>query len=113
MLPNHSALKVAETFRALQCAASAAHPATRFGPLEAVPTGVPAPQIHLLGASDEEQLRGLTRARSVVGAAESVGRTLRALVDESQADEVMATTTVHHHGERKRSYERLLGALRG
>jgi luciferase family oxidoreductase group 1 len=257
MLPNHSALKVAETFRALHAlhperidlgvgrAAGTDNrtalalrrsrellgaggfpeqlaellalltndpdPATRFGPLKAVPTGVPAPQIHLLGAgeesasaaaklgvgfayahhfapdgavaalrryraefqasalrpvphaivavsvicgetdahadelaksselawvrfgqglrdlplpsldearaypydADEEQLRRLTRARTVVGSAESVGRTLRALVDESQADEVMATTTVHDHAERKRSYERLLGALRG
>jgi luciferase family oxidoreductase group 1 len=256
MLPNHSALQVAETFRALHALhperidlgvgraagtdnktalalrrsrdllgsdafpeqlaeliallTSDPDPAMRFGPLKAVPTGVPAPELHLLGASeesasaaaklglgfayahhfapdgavaalrryraefeasalrttphaivavaaicgetdahaeelatsgelawvrfgqglrdlpmpsveearayaydaDEDQLRNLTRSRNMVGSAESVGRVLRALVEESQADEVMATTGVHDHAERKRSYERLLVALR-
>jgi len=99
MLPNHSALKVAETFRALHALhpgridlgvgraagtdnrtalalrRSKEHlgadrfpeqlaelvgllthdpdPAVKFGPLKAVPTGVPAPELHLLGASAE------------------------------------------------------------
>jgi luciferase family oxidoreductase group 1 len=99
MLPNHSSLKVAETFRALHALhpgridlgvgraagtdnrtalalrrsrellgadrfpeqlseliallTSDPDPTARFGPLKAVPTGVPAPELHLLGASVE------------------------------------------------------------
>jgi luciferase family oxidoreductase group 1 len=99
MLPNHSALSVAETFRALHAlhpgridlgvgrAAGTDNktalalrrskdllgadgfpaqldellglltndpdPRVRFGPLKAVPTGVPAPEVFLLGASEE------------------------------------------------------------
>jgi luciferase family oxidoreductase group 1 len=255
MLPNHSALKVAETFRALhalhpgridlgvgraagtdtktalalrrsrdllgadgfpeqlgellELLASDPDPSIRFGPLKAVPTGVPSPEIHLLGASeasasaaaelgvgfayahhfapegavaallryraefrpsvhrttphaivavaaicgatdahadelarsgdlawvrfgqglrdlplpsveearayvldaDEEQIRRMNRARAVVGGPEHVAGVLHALVRASQADEVMATTGIHDHAERKRSYERVLAAL--
>ena len=255
MLPNHSALKVAETFRALHALhpgridlgvgraagtdnktalalrrsrqhlgadrfpeqleelfallTSDPDPAARFGALKAVPTGVPVPELHLLGASvdsaayaaehglgyayahhfspgeavaaltlyrrefrpsalrsaphaivavavvcgetdahaeelassgdvawvrfgqgvrdlplpsveearalpfdaDEEKLRLLHRTRVVVGGPGEVGRILRALVQESGADELMATVGIHDHEERKRSYERIVRAL--
>jgi luciferase family oxidoreductase group 1 len=255
MLPNHSALKVAETFRALHALhpgridlgvgraagtdnktalalrrsrdllgadgfpeqlaellallASDPDPSIRFGPLKAVPTGVPSPEIHLLGASvesaeaagrlgigfayahhfapdgavaavhryrdafqpssflaaphaivavaavcgesdahadelarsgelgwvrfgqglrdlpmpsveearayvfdaEEEQVRSMNRARHVVGGPERVGDVLWALVRDTRADELMVTTGVHDHAERKRSYDRLFEAL--
>jgi luciferase family oxidoreductase group 1 len=255
MLPNHSALKVAETFRALHALhpgridlgvgraagtdnktalalrrsrellgadgfpeqldellallADDPDPALRFGPLKAVPTGVEAPELHLLGASEEsasaaaalglgyayahhfapggavaalrryraefrpsalraephaivavsvvcgasdreaddlarsgdlawlrfgqgqrdlplpsvaearayvfdaeeEQLRSAGRARGIIGGVDVVRGVLRALVAETQADEVMVTTSIHDHAERKRSYERVLSAL--
>jgi len=102
MLPNHSALKVAETFRALHALhpgridlgvgraagtdnktalalrrsrellgadgfpeqlrellgllTSDPDPLVRFGPLKAVPTGVEAPELYLLGASEESAM---------------------------------------------------------
>jgi luciferase family oxidoreductase group 1 len=255
MLPNHSPLKVAETFRALHAlhpgridlgvgrAAGTDNrtalalrrskellgadrfpeqlvellgllggdpdPATPFGPLKAVPTGVPAPELHVLGASaesaafagqqglgfayahhfapdgavealaryhaefraspfraapyaivaiavvcgetdahadalassgdlawlrfgqglrdlplpsveearayrfdaEEEQLRQLTRSRVIVGAAERVVGNVRRLVEQTGADEVMVTSAVHDHGERKRGYSRVAEGL--
>jgi alkanesulfonate monooxygenase SsuD/methylene tetrahydromethanopterin reductase-like flavin-dependent oxidoreductase (luciferase family) len=60
---------------------------------------------------EEEQVRRMNRARSVVGGPSLVGELLRALVRDSRADEVMATTGIHDHEERKRSYDRLFGAL--
>ena len=61
--------------------------------------------------AEEEELRRAGRTRSIRGSVETVGRALRALVAESRADEVMVTTAIHDHAERKRSYERLLSAL--
>ena len=128
MLPNHSALKVAETFRALHALhpgridlglgraagtdsrtalalrrskehlgadrfpaqlaellallGSDPDPTTPFGPLKAVPTGVPAPELHVLGASPEgaafagQQGLGFAYAHHFApeGAAEAVAR---------------------------------------
>jgi alkanesulfonate monooxygenase SsuD/methylene tetrahydromethanopterin reductase-like flavin-dependent oxidoreductase (luciferase family) len=53
----------------------------------------------------------MNRARHVVGGPERVGEVLRALVRDTRADELMATTGVHDHAERKRSYDRLFEAL--
>jgi luciferase family oxidoreductase group 1 len=47
------------------------------------------------------------RERQFVGTAESVVRTIRDLVAETAADEVMVTTMVHGPAERLRSYELL------
>ena len=255
MLPNHSALKVAETFRVLHALhpgridlglGSAAgtdkrtalalrrskellgaedfpqqvvellallgsdpDPSTPFGPLKAVPAGVPPPALHLLGASEEsaafageqglgyayahhfapqgaapalaryrasfrpssfraaphaivavavvcgesdahaselassgdlgwlrfgqglrdlpmpsvaealayrfdaeeEQLRLIHRARVMVGGPARVIASVRALVQSSGADEVMATVSVHDHEERKRAFARVAEGL--
>lgn len=255
MLPNHSALKVAETFRALHALhpgridlgvgraagtdnktalalrrskellgadgfpaqlrevldllTSDPDPHVRFGPLKATPTGVPAPDVFLLGASEEsaaaaaslglgyayahhfdpsgaeaaliryraefqasplraaphaivavavacgesdahaedlakssdlawvrfgqglrdlplpsvaearayeldpeeETIRRSNRARVTVGGAARVGDALRALAATTKADEIMVTSAIHDHAERKRSYERILAAL--
>ena len=61
--------------------------------------------------TDEQEFRRASRARTVVGGVAHVREVLRALVVASQADEVMVTTAVHDHEERKRSYERVLSAL--
>jgi luciferase family oxidoreductase group 1 len=251
MLPNHSALKVAETFRALHALhpgridlgvgraagtdkrtalalrrskellgadrfqeqvaellallGSDPDPSVPFGPLKAVPTGVPAPELHVLGASaesatyageqglgfayahhfapdgvaealtcyrasfrpsafrasphaivavamvcgesdahaeelarsgdvallrfgrglrdlplpsveeartvvfdaEEEQLRQHHRTRAIVGGVERVAEAIGTL----GADEIMVTSTVHDHEERKRGYTRLAARI--
>lgn len=61
--------------------------------------------------ADEVELRRLNRARVLVGDEAHLARVLRALVSETQADEVMATVSVHDHEERKRVYTRLARAL--
>lgn len=61
--------------------------------------------------ADEEQTRRAAAARTIVGGPERVGVALRALATSTQADELMVTTGVHDHAERKRSYERVLRAL--
>ncbi|MBX3230836.1 MAG: LLM class flavin-dependent oxidoreductase [Labilithrix sp.] len=61
--------------------------------------------------ADEEVLRAQGRGRSFIGEAARVADTLRAMVAEAQADELMVVSAVHDHDERKRSYERLAKAL--
>lgn len=54
-----------------------------------------------------------TRARTFVGTGEGVAAQVRQLARESQADEVIVTTTTHGHAERIQSYELLMEAWRG
>jgi len=60
---------------------------------------------------DDEPYRAMQRDKLISGDASRVADRIRALVEETKADEVMVTTTVHDHGERKRSYDRLKRAL--
>jgi luciferase family oxidoreductase group 1 len=59
---------------------------------------------------DEEALRRV-RGPLLVGDVARVREQIRALVDASGADEVMAVTHVHDHAARKRSYDLLAEAL--
>jgi luciferase family oxidoreductase group 1 len=56
---------------------------------------------------DEEILRAGLRERHTVGGPDKVGESLRALARDTGADELIVTTHVHDHAERRRSYERL------
>lgn len=49
--------------------------------------------------------------RMILGAPETVRPRIEALVERTQADEVMIATTVHGHAERLRSYELLAEAM--
>jgi alkanesulfonate monooxygenase SsuD/methylene tetrahydromethanopterin reductase-like flavin-dependent oxidoreductase (luciferase family) len=60
---------------------------------------------------DEEQLCRASRARVTVGGPERVGSVLRELALRTRAEEILVTTNVHDHAERKRSYERIAAAL--
>ncbi|MBX3191144.1 MAG: LLM class flavin-dependent oxidoreductase [Labilithrix sp.] len=61
--------------------------------------------------AEEDVFRRASRARSVVGTPARVKETLRRLLDEAEADELMVVTYVHDHEERKRSYDRLADAF--
>lgn len=56
---------------------------------------------------DEESVRALHRARSIVGGRAEVEDALAELLEATGADELMVTTHVHDPAERRRSYERL------
>jgi len=60
---------------------------------------------------DDEPHRLQHRARQIVGEPSRVAEVLLALAEETGAREMMATTSVHDHAERKRSYDRVLRAL--
>lgn len=47
----------------------------------------------------------------LVGAPDTVRKLLLAVADETGADELMVTTPVHDHDDRRRSYELLIEAL--
>ncbi|HZU60922.1 MAG TPA: hypothetical protein VE983_08145, partial [Solirubrobacteraceae bacterium] len=47
------------------------------------------------------------RRRGIIGSPETVRAGLEALVEEYQADEVIAVTITYDHGARRRSYELL------
>jgi alkanesulfonate monooxygenase SsuD/methylene tetrahydromethanopterin reductase-like flavin-dependent oxidoreductase (luciferase family) len=51
------------------------------------------------------------RARVLAGGPERVAAGLRAIAAAAAADELMITTAVHDHDERKRSYERIARAM--
>jgi luciferase family oxidoreductase group 1 len=61
--------------------------------------------------ADEDTLRLAARSRNVVGDPSRVKEILDRMIDDTQADELMVTTYIHDHTERKRSYERLVTAL--
>jgi luciferase family oxidoreductase group 1 len=56
---------------------------------------------------DEEALKRQLSERHIVGGPERVGEALRALVRATGVGELIVTTHVHSHEERRRSYERL------
>jgi luciferase family oxidoreductase group 1 len=55
----------------------------------------------------ERGLIARNRARLVVGSKATVRARLTALIDATQADEVMMTTMLYHHADRRHSYELL------
>jgi alkanesulfonate monooxygenase SsuD/methylene tetrahydromethanopterin reductase-like flavin-dependent oxidoreductase (luciferase family) len=55
----------------------------------------------------ERGLIARNRARLVVGSKATVRARLTALIEATQADEVMITTMLYHHADRRRSYELL------
>ena len=62
--------------------------------------------------TDEERARlGRGRKRLFVGSASTVMAKLRPLIEASQADEVMVTTSIYDHEARKHSYTLLADAL--
>jgi luciferase family oxidoreductase group 1 len=60
---------------------------------------------------DEKALCAAGRARGVRGGPEGVAEHLAELARETRADELMITTHVHDHEERKRSYTRIVEAM--
>lgn len=60
---------------------------------------------------DDEPYRAMQRDKLISGEPAKVADRIRALAEETKADEVMVTTMVHDHDERKRSYDRLQRAL--
>ena len=61
--------------------------------------------------ADEETLRGSMRASRIAGEPATVRDRLLELVERSGADELMVSTGIHDHEERKRSYDRLVAVL--
>jgi luciferase family oxidoreductase group 1 len=59
---------------------------------------------------EQDQIRRYRRAQ-VLGDAEGVREVILELAEATAADEVMVMTSVHDHGERRRSYELIAGAL--
>jgi luciferase family oxidoreductase group 1 len=56
--------------------------------------------------TDDDRTEIATRSRSVlVGSPETVTRHLQTVLDNTGADELMVTTPVHHHADRRLSYE--------
>ncbi|HEY8076387.1 MAG TPA: LLM class flavin-dependent oxidoreductase [Labilithrix sp.] len=74
---------------------------------------LPTPEEALAYAWDEveEQHRAATRGRQIRGGPARVADALRALAESTGASELMITTHVHDHEERKRSYARIVRAL--
>ena len=71
------------------------------------PGPMPPPVASLEGLADEfEDVAVRSRfGEAVVGGPESVREQLEALLERTQADELMVVTGVYHHGDRLRSYE--------
>ncbi len=61
--------------------------------------------------AEELAFRDAGRGRIVAGGPERVRDALAAMIEASAADELMVTTTIHDHEERKRSYARLAEML--
>ena len=59
---------------------------------------------------EQDQIRRYRRAQ-VLGDAEGVRDQILELAEATAAEEVMVMTSVHDHGERRRSYELIAGAL--
>jgi len=61
--------------------------------------------------TDDDRAEIAARSRGVlVGGPETVAGLLQAVLDATGTDELMVTTPVHHHADRRRSYE-LLAAI--
>jgi luciferase family oxidoreductase group 1 len=77
---------------------------------------LPAPSLEEARAysfdADEEALRSAGQGRTLIGEAPRVADVIREMAEKSGADEVMVLTAVHDQLERRRSYDRLLDALR-
>jgi len=77
------------------------------------PGPIPTPEealAHDYTPAEEHQL-GRYRRAQVVGQPDAVRAELEELCDATRADELMVMTSVHDHGERRRSYELLAGAF--
>jgi luciferase family oxidoreductase group 1 len=77
------------------------------------PIPLPSPEeaaAHRYTPHEEDQIRRYRRAQ-VLGDAAGVRDEILALADTTAADEVMVMTSVHDHGERRRSYELIAEAL--
>ena len=61
--------------------------------------------------AEEEVFRQASRGRHIAGGPGRVTETLRRMIAESEADELMVMSGIHDHEERKRSYDRLLEGL--
>jgi alkanesulfonate monooxygenase SsuD/methylene tetrahydromethanopterin reductase-like flavin-dependent oxidoreductase (luciferase family) len=61
--------------------------------------------------AQEQALRAVRGTHVIVGGQARVRERIKALVDASQADEVMVLTHVHSHEARKRSYELVAEAV--
>lgn len=64
-----------------------------------------------IGTAEERAIATAYRRLQIVGTPARVGDRIRALVAETQADEVMVRTLVHDHTARLRSYELLMREL--
>jgi luciferase family oxidoreductase group 1 len=62
---------------------------------------------------DEKEIVRAGRGRAIIGGPERVRDRLRELAGELGADEIMITSHIHDHAERRRSYERIARALEG
>ena len=73
------------------------------------PIALPTPEFAANYPYDEQEQRFMDtrRAGSVVGSPDTVRHGLAKLVEDTQADELMVTTMVHSHDDRRRSYELL------
>jgi luciferase family oxidoreductase group 1 len=61
--------------------------------------------------SEEEAFRASSRERHIVGTPDVVAEMLSGMIERSGADEVMATSNIHDHEARKRSYTLVARAL--
>ncbi|MPY96822.1 MAG: MsnO8 family LLM class oxidoreductase [Actinophytocola sp.] len=73
------------------------------------PIPLPTPEFAANYPYDEQEQRFMSNRRkgSVVGSPDTVRRELSQLAEDTQADELMVTTMVHAHDDRRRSYELL------
>ena len=60
---------------------------------------------------EERQLIAQNRDRVFIGSPSTVGERLAALADRASVDEIMVTTLIHDHADRRRSYELLADAF--
>ena len=77
------------------------------------PAPLPSPEeaaAYPYDAHEQEQVRRYLRAQ-ILGAPDEVAEQIAALVEQTAADEVMVMTSVHDHGARLSSYERIAAAL--
>jgi luciferase family oxidoreductase group 1 len=78
----------------------------RFGPFPSVEEAEAYPY----SEHDRQQIQQ-NRSRIAVGSPETVGKKLSRLAEAAGVEEIMATTMVHSHAERRRSYELLARAF--
>lgn len=61
--------------------------------------------------AEERQLIALNRDRVFIGAPSTVRERLVALAERAAVDEIMVTSLIHDHADRRRSYELLAGSF--